>query len=202
MTEILNWLSSNWVELFASVLAFIGIFLQIKQNAWYWFTSIIVVSLYIYVFFISGFYADMAFQFYYLIVSVYGWYFWITGKNKNKKTEVKTRVLTNKQWIYSIVVFILLYALIYTILTNLTDSQIAEGDAFTTSLSFVATWLLARKILENWLFWIVVDVVSTGMYVYKGLYPTAILFTALSILAVVGFIQWRKTYKNEQENKK
>ncbi len=202
MTEILNWLSSNWVELFASILAFIGIFLQIKQNAWYWFTSIIVVSLYIYVFFTSGFYADMAFQFYYLIVSVYGWYFWITGKNKNKKVKVKTRVLAKRQWVYSIIVFILLYVLIYMILTHFTNSQIAVGDAFTTSLSFVATWLLARKILENWLFWIIVDVVSTGLYIYKKLYPTAILFTALSILAVVGFMQWKKIYKNEQENNK
>lgn len=66
------------------------------------------------------------------------------------------------------------------------------GDAFTTALSITATWLLARKILENWLYWIVVDLVSTILYVYKSLYPSAILFSVLTILAVVGYFKWRK----------
>jgi len=193
MSLIIDWIVANWVELAAAILGLIGITLQIKQNSWYWLTSIIMVSLYIYVFFVSGFYADMSFQFYYLVVSIYGWYFWLTVKDKQQKSEIRTSRLNKNQWIYSILVSSAFYILIYLILDKFTDSEVAIGDAFTTSLSFVATWLLARRILENWLFWIVIDAVSTGLYIYKGLYPTAILFTVLTILAVVGYIKWKKS---------
>ncbi|PLX06943.1 MAG: nicotinamide riboside transporter PnuC [Marinilabiliales bacterium] len=193
MSLIIDWIVANWVELAAAILGLIGITLQIKQNSLYWLTSIIMVSLYIYVFFVSGFYADMSFQFYYLVVSIYGWYFWLTVKDKQQKSEIRTSRLNKNQWIYSILVSSAFYILIYLILYKFTDSEVAIGDAFTTSLSFVATWLLARRILENWLFWIVIDAVSTGLYIYKGLYPTAILFTVLTILAVVGYIKWKKS---------
>ena len=88
---------------------------------------------------------------------------------------------------------ILLFAIIYFILKYFTDSDVPLGDAFTTALSFVATWLLARKILENWIFWIIVDMVSTGLYVYKGLYATAVLFFVLTFLAFIGYYKWKKS---------
>ena len=78
-----------------------------------------------------------------------------------------------------------------------TDSKVPVGDAFTTALSITATWLLARKILENWLFWIVVDLISTILYVYKSLYPSAILFFVLTVLAVIGYFKWKKALVNE-----
>ncbi|HOL98307.1 MAG TPA: nicotinamide riboside transporter PnuC, partial [Bacteroidales bacterium] len=80
----------------------------------------------------------------------------------------------------------------YLILKNFTDSDVPLGDAFTTALSFTATWLLAKKYIENWFFWIVVNIVSTILYVYKGLYPTVVLFTILTLLAFVGYHKWKK----------
>jgi nicotinamide mononucleotide transporter len=134
----------------------------------------------------------MSFQIYYLAVSIYGWYFWIKNRNNSGKSEITTTSLTKQQWFYSIAGSILFFFIIYFILIKFTNSDVAIGDAFTTSLSIIATWLLARKILENWLFWIVVDAVSTGLYIYKGLYPTAILFTVLTILAVFGYFKWKR----------
>jgi nicotinamide mononucleotide transporter len=200
MNLVIDWIVSNYIELIAATLGLIGIFLQIRQNHWYWLTSIIMVSMYIIVFNQSGFYADMSFQFYYLAISIYGWYFWISGKEKTSSKEINTKKLSKSQWILSLLASGLFFLIIYYILTKFTDSQVAIGDAFTTSLSFVATWLLARKILENWLFWIVIDIVSTGLYIYKGLYPTAILFTVLTILAFVGYIKWKNSLPNEATN--
>jgi nicotinamide mononucleotide transporter len=78
-------------------------------------------------------------------------------------------------------------------LLHLTDSPVPYLDAVSTSLSIVATWMLARKILENWLLWIVADLISTGLYIYKGLWPTTVLFLVYTVLAVVGYFQWKRS---------
>ncbi len=196
MIQIVNWIVNNWVEVLAAFLGLLGIFLQIKQNAWYWFTAIVMVLLYIYVFYYSGFYADMSFQFYYLIVSIYGWVFWIKTKKYGKKETISVSKLSLINWIIALVFSAIFFLIIYLILIKFTDSQIPLGDAFTTALSITATWLLARKILENWIFWIIVDFVSTILYVYKALYPSSILFAVLTILAVVGYFKWKKVLQN------
>ena len=81
------------------------------------------------------------------------------------------------------------------ILSGYTNSDLPWLDAFTTSASIVAMWMLARKILENWLFWIIIDIVSMGMYIYKGLFPTVILFFVYSTVAIIGYYEWRKDLK-------
>lgn len=196
MELVLSWLISNWFEVLAAILGFVSIYFQIKQKPLYWPISIIMVSMYIFVYFNAGFYADMSLQFYYLIVGFYGWYYWIFG-NKNDQPDSRNSPevtsLSVKGIIMAILISSLFFSLIYFILKYFTNSDIPLGDAFTTGISFTATWLLARKILENWLFWLVVNITSTGLYIHKELYPTAILFFALSILAVVGYIKWKKS---------
>ena len=183
-----------WIEVYACILGLIGIFLQIKQNPLYWLTSILMVILYIYVFYVSKFYADMAFQFYYLVVSIYGWVYWIGDKKKSiqKQRKLNVRILSRKELYYSIMASFVFYVIILLILKYLTNSDVPYGDAFTTALSIVATFLLARKFIENWIFWIIVDSVSLSLYIYKGLYPTAILFFVLTVLAFVGYFKWKK----------
>jgi nicotinamide mononucleotide transporter len=191
-----DWILLNWFELTAAFLGVIGIFLQIKQNPLYWLVSLVMVSMYIWVYFESGFYADMSFQVYYFVISVYGWIFWMFGKNKQVGNQAQKEVpvisLNTKSLVYSLLFGLLLFIVTYFILKQFTNSTIPLGDAFTTSLSFIATWLLARKILENWLLWIVVDAVSIGLYIYKGLYPTAVLFLFLTVMAFVGYFTWKK----------
>lgn len=202
MMVLWDWLTGNYFELAAALLGVVSIFLQIKQNHFYWLVALVMVSMYIYVYYEARFYADMSLQIYYVIVSIYGWLHWVFGNNKKKTKEDEKKLpvskLKRKEWLLSIAASITLFFIIWYILDKFTDSPVPIGDAFTTALSFVATWMLARKLIENWLFWIVVDVVATGLYVYKGLYPTAALFLFLSVMAFIGYFAWRKDLKKSQ----
>ncbi len=196
---VIEWITQNYIELIAAALGFLAISLQIKQNIWYWLVSIVMVSMYIYVYIDSKLYADMSLQVYYLVVSFYGWYYWQSGGQKKKKDRQEAPVIRAGTRLRLILlgISIVLFFLIAWILIRFTDSDVPWWDAFTTALSFVATWMLARKYIENWLVWIVVDATSVGIYIYKGLYPTTVLFAALTILAVVGYYAWLKDLKKE-----
>ena len=148
--------------------------------------------MYIYIYIDARLYADMSLQVYYLVISFYGWYMWLFGRKvNNHKAALKVSVSTTKLLFLLAAISIALFFIIAWFLINFTNSDLPYWDSFTTSLSFVATWMLAKKKLENWLVWIVVDVVSTGIYIYKELYPTAVLFLFLSVLAVVGYRKWK-----------
>lgn len=193
MAVVANWIIENYIELVAAGLGFIAIFLQIRQNVWYWLISIIMVSMYIYIYIDARLYADMSLQVYYLVISFYGWYMWLFGKTVNHhKTQLDVTTTPHKSLGILLLTSIVLFFVIAWFLIQFTNSDLPYWDSFTTSLSFVATWMLARKKLENWLIWIVVDAVSVGIYVHKELYPTAVLFLFLSILAVVGYKKWKK----------
>ncbi|HSH52142.1 MAG TPA: nicotinamide riboside transporter PnuC, partial [Bacteroidales bacterium] len=99
--------------------------------------------------------------------------------------------------LYLVLATAVLFGIIAFILVNFTDSEIPYWDAFTTAGSFVATWMLARKIIEHWLIWIIVDAVSLGLYIYKGLYATVILFAVYTLLAIIGYIEWKKELKKK-----
>ncbi|MCK5105615.1 MAG: nicotinamide mononucleotide transporter [Cyclobacteriaceae bacterium] len=193
MNLIVNWVSENYFELFASGLGFVAIFLQIRQNVWYWLVSIIMVSMYIYIYIDAKLYADMSLQVYFLVISFYGWYMWLFGNKQNhQRSELKVSSATKKMIGILTLITIFLFFFIAWILITFTNSDLPYWDSFTTALSFVATWMLARKILENWLIWILVDAVSIGIYIYKDLYPTAVLFLFLTVLAFVGYARWKK----------
>jgi len=139
----------------------------------------------------------MGLQFYYLFISLYGWYFWLHGKDKETGGAVVSRT-TRRQWISVLVAGVATYLIILALLLYVPQQlQIASSsmpylDAFTTASSIIATWMLARKLIEQWLIWIVVDFVSMGMYIYKGLYFYSFLFLVYTIGAVVGYFEWRK----------
>jgi nicotinamide mononucleotide transporter len=134
----------------------------------------------------------MGLQVYYLLVSVYGWYNWMFGAKSKKQDDLKISKINLKLGIYLIIVTILLFGVIAFILVNYTDSELPYWDSFTTAASFVATWMLAKKIIEHWIIWVIVDFVSLGLYIYKGLYPTVILFAVYTVLAFLGYIEWKK----------
>jgi len=192
---MIEWLTANYIEVIAASIGMVAIYLQIKQKVWYWPVSIVLVSLYIIVYIEAKLYADMSLQVYYLLISFYGWYHWMFGKRDAPGEKLPVTFVSRKMAILLLAASIVFFIIISGILIRYTDSDLPYWDAFTTALSFVATWMLAKKIIENWLVWIVVDAVSVGIYIYKGLYPTVILFTVLSILAVVGYMAWKKDAK-------
>ena len=192
LNQILLWITQNYIELLGLVFGLLYIVFSIKENIWCWPVGFITSALYIYVFFNTKFYADMGLQVYYLLVSVYGWYHWMFGSKSRKQDDLKVSRTKARIAIYLSLAFIILFVLISYILVNFTDSEVPYWDAFTTAASFVATWMLARKLIEHWIIWVVVDTVSLGLYIYKGLYPTVILFAVYTLLAILGYVAWKK----------
>ncbi|MGE4586648.1 MAG: nicotinamide riboside transporter PnuC [Mangrovibacterium sp.] len=190
---IVNWLTNHVVEILGALLGIVYIILSIRQNILTWPVGLLTSALYIWVFFRSKFYADMSLQVYYVAVSLYGWYYWLKGGNKQEeRVELSVVNTPVKLFLPLILVTLFLFVLIGYVLSHYTDSPVVLGDALTTALSLTATWMLARKYLEHWLVWIVADMISLTLYLYKGLWPTVILFVVYTGMAVAGFRLWKK----------
>jgi len=187
-----NWLSQNYIEVLGAVSGLVYLYFSIRQIKWLWPLGIVTSVLYIYVFFVSKFYADMGLQVYYFFISFYGWYSWLYGKKENGNTKLTVQRAGTKRLFIMITITFILTFILAAFLIKFTDSPLPYWDAFTTAASIPATWMLARKIIENWLFWIVIDTVSIGLYIYKGLYPTVFLFIVYSTMAIIGYIKWNE----------
>ena len=192
MNATINYLQTNWIEIVGAILSLIYIFLSIKQKVSLWFFGIVSSLFYIVVFFQTKFYADMSLQFYYVFISIYGWINWKHGNEQNGK-ELPAIKVSKRLWINLAIATAAIYLIYYLILAKFTDSTIPKADSLVGALSIIGTWMLARKYIENWLVWIVVDGFCVGLYIYKGLFPTAILFVIYTILSVDGYFQWKKT---------
>jgi nicotinamide mononucleotide transporter len=149
------------------------------------------------VFYQSKFYADMGLNGYYVLISIYGWILWKRGNDKDGSGLPVSRIKIKNAWIL-LLVTAAAFVGIGLVLVRFTDSPVPYWDAFTTAVSFTATWMLARKILENWILWIVVDLVSMGLYLYRGLYPTLLLFGIYTTMAVIGYFKWLRTYQGRE----
>jgi nicotinamide mononucleotide transporter len=193
MNAFFEWAFSHKIELVATLFGLVYILLSIRQHIFTWPAGIITSVLYCVVFFEAKFYAGMGLQFYYVIISGYGWWSWSRGSQKGKASErlYVSHTATNL-WIRLFILNLFLTLLMYFLLGSYTDSPLPFGDAFTTSLSIIATWMLARKKIEHWLIWIFIDLVCISLYLYKGLYPTVFLFAVYTLMAGIGFYEWRK----------
>jgi len=195
--SITEWLLSNKIELLGAILGILYVVLSIRQNIFTWPTGLLTSVLYIVVFFKSALYAAMGLQVYYVFISIYGWYFWLRGKNTNNKSQAPVQNISRKLLLRIGVVTILIYGFILFILVNFSDSDVPFMDSLTTSLSITATWMLARKYIEHWIIWIFVDIVSSGLYIYKNLWPTVVLFLVYTVMALIGYVEWKKDLKSE-----
>jgi len=188
---ILNYIQTNWIEIVGAILSLIYLYLSIKQKISLWVFGFFASALYIVVFFQTKFYADMSLQFYYLAVSVYGWINWKYGTHQAGKELPATK--TSMRMILQLsLASVLIYIVYYIVLDKFTDSTIPKADSLVGMLSVIGTWMLARKLIENWLVWIAADALATGLFFYKELYITAILFIIYTGMAVVGYWQWKK----------
>ena len=176
------------------------LYFSIRQNILLWLFGIINAGLYIYIFLISKFYAGAGLQVYYLFICIYGWYNWKYGNNRDTTGELPVSNITRKITRDLFIICLLIFAVLSFILKNYTDSPLPLGDSFTSSLSIIASWMLARKILEHWLLWIVVDSFSMGMYFYRDLYPTAFLYFVFTFMAITGYYQWKRSMIPDKQN--
>jgi nicotinamide mononucleotide transporter len=197
-----NWLhQQSWIELIGVFTGFLCVILAALNNIWNWPVAIISVTLYIFIFYDAHLYADMGLQVYFLAMNIYGWYFW----SRQPAMEIKTPVvsITPRQIAFAVVVIAVVtpslgYALIKLApVLHYTPASFPYLDSFCTACSLVAQYYMARKVLENWLIWIFVDVIYVGVYFVKHLQPTAIMYAGYVIIALLGYIDWKKEYKKQ-----
>lgn len=181
------------LEIIAVIFTLICVALTVVRNVWCWPIGIIGVSAYFFLFYQNKLYADMGLQVIYFAQGVYGWYFWIYGKNADA-AEVPIRRLSRNEILTGVIVIGLLIMTIGFISSTFTDTDVAYLDATVASVSLVANMLLARKIIDNWVLWIGVDVVYVFLFTYKGLYLSAGLYAVFFFMAIAGLIGWRKKW--------
>jgi nicotinamide mononucleotide transporter len=190
--SVLSWLLENWVEVLGAVSGVLYLVCSIRQSIFLWPLSIASSLMYMFVFFHSAIYANMILQGYFLVMGIYGWYYWRIGGPRNKAGELPVSVISGRIVIWISLISLILFILLYLILHQ-TDSPVPALDAFTTALSISATWLLARKIIEQWFLWVIVDLVSVVMYISQSLWLTSILYSLYVVMAIIGYFEWRKT---------
>jgi len=187
------------VEIVASVSGFLCVLLIIKRSIWCWFFGLIQVSLYAWFFFSVKLYSDSGLHVIYIFLQFYGWWNWRNNSNSGQASNSLSIKFTSlKDVLFWLSVALVSASILGFIMNNYTDASFAYPDAFTTATSLVAQWLLSRRHLFNWLFWIVVDIVAIFIYFQKGLYPTSLLYFTFLIMCIVGQYSWWQEYKRQQ----
>lgn len=187
------------LEITGSALGFLYLYWEYKASVWVWAASMAMPLVYIFVYYDAGLYADLAISVYYVLASLYGLICWLGGK-KSGGDGGQRRIsrMPSKYYLPAIATGALLFPAIAYLLIRFTDSTVPWADSFTTSLSIVAMWMLAKKYVGQWLLWIVVDVASAALYIYKGLYFTSGLYLVYAVVAVAGYRKWLKIMENEE----
>lgn len=189
-----NILQTTLIEVIAVIFGLISVWYSMRVNILVYPTGIVSVVIYVYICLIAGLYADMAINFIYFVMSVYGWYNWL--RPAENKPQRPVRFATKKQNSIAAIAALISFFAINHILIHYTDSNVPAIDAFTTAVFIVGMWLMAEKKVENWIYWIIGDIVSIPLYFYKGLVMTSFQYTVFLVLAVLGFIAWKKEAKH------
>lgn len=184
------------LEWLAALAGAISVYLSTRENIWSWPTAIVNVTAYIFLFARTGLYSDMGLQAVYLVLSIYGWYEWLHGGANRGRLSVSRA--SPRVWVLSSAAGAIGWILIFAVTRRLPGVSIPAVDSALTATSLVAQWMMTRKILDNWVLWIAADVVYVPMYVYKKLYLTAGLYTAFLVLAILGLIEWKRSFDRQQ----
>jgi len=188
-------MTSPW-EVIAVVLAVIYLALTIRQNIWCWAAAFVSTSIYLMLMYRAHLYMESALQVFYIGMAIYGWYEWRHGPGPDHSLPVSC--WSPLQHV-GIIIGILCVTLISgRLLSEYSTAALPYVDSFTTWAAIVATFMVARKILENWLYWFVIDSVSIGLYINRELYLTSLLFAGYLVLIVIGYWSWRKGLQEVQ----
>lgn len=189
-----NVLQTTLIEVVAVVFGLLSVWYSMKVNILVYPTGIVSVLIYVYICFFAGLYADMGINFVFFIMSVYGWYNW--SKTTSNKPKLAVTFSSVKQHIIAFGIAVFSFAALSFLLSKFTDSTVPYIDSFTTAIFIVGMWLMAIKKVENWIYWIIGDVVSIPLYFYKGLVFTSFQYTVFLVLAIMGYYAWRREASN------
>lgn len=191
----------NWLDFTTALLGLTYIFLEYKASIWLWLVGFVMQALGIVLYYQKGLYADCAMEFYYIAMTIYGFWNWKrrmgSPAGETAEAAAETSITHFKKslilpWTFATLA---IWAVLWYWLVQI-GSTVPVADAFTTALSFVGIWALARKYLEQWLIWIVVDVVTCVLYFYKDIPFKASLYGLYVVIAIFGYMKWRRMMKN------
>lgn len=189
----------QYLDLFTTLLGLLYIFLEYRASIWLWAVGIVMPAMDIALYWSHGLYGDAGMAVYYTLAAVYGFAVWKFGKRsataeseKSEKSEIPVSHMPLRVFGPVLAFFAVAWALTWYVLSTFTDSSVPVLDGFTNALSIVGLWALARKYVEQWVFWIVVDVVSCYLYVTKGVPFKALLYGLYVVIAVAGYVKWKK----------
>ena len=179
------------LQIVGVALGLLYLWLEYRANTWLWVVGAIMPCVHGLLYYRSGLYADCAMQVYYVVAGLYGLIAWLVG-HKSKDKPLKIAYTPLAMVLPLVVVYGVLHIILYYLLVHFTDSTVPFWDSMTTAMSMVAMWMLSRKYIEQWLVWCVVDAITVGLYLYKGIPLTAGLYALYTALAVAGYLRWRK----------
>ena len=191
----MDFLARHWLDITTTVLGLAYILLEYKASVWMWVVGFFMQVLGIVLYYQKGLYADCGMEFYYLAMTVYGFIAWF--RHQQKKKDLPIRHIPRRSAFIWIGAGLAIWALIYFVLSRFTNSTVPVADAFTTAFSIVGIWALARKYLEQWFVWIVVDIVTSCLYFYKDIPFKASLYALYVVIAVFGYFKWLKMMRQK-----
>ena len=199
MTAIDTFIQAHWLDMLSTLLGLIYIVLEYKASISLWIVGIIMPAIDIYLFWSVGLYADFGMAIYYTLAAIYGYAMWKFGRKTgaNQGKELPITHFPRRKIIPATAVFLLAWGAIYGILVRWTNSTVPVTDSFINALSFIGLWSLAHKYVEQWAVWIAVDIVSAGLYAYKGIPFKGGLYALYVVIAVFGLRKWLQMMKTQ-----
>lgn len=191
----MDFVSQHGLDLFTTILGLIYIWLEYRASIWLWFFGIVMPALDIYLYWSHGLYGDAGMAGYYTLAAVYGFMIWKFKKTRKTHQPLPIIHMPHRHYLSVVIAFFTAWGVTYYILISFTNSTVPVLDSFTNAMSFIGLWALARKYLEQWFFWIVVDVVCTILYIQKGIPFKAILYGLYVVIAIFGYRKWKQMTK-------
>ena len=187
---ILGLKATGWLEFIAVFFGIASVILSRMENIWVYPTGLVNTTIYIYLSFVAGLYAEASVNFYYTVMSIAGWYMW--AMKKNGETVLQISRSSQREWLQATGFFGICWLALSFILDRWTDSTVPVADGFASAAAYTGMLLMTRKKLENWLWWILTNLAAIPLYFSKGFVFTSFQYLVFLVLAVLGYIEWRR----------
>ncbi len=190
---------TSWAEFIAVVLGIASVVYSRRENILVYPVGMVSTGIFIWLYFLHGLYADASVNLYYTVMSIHGWILW-SGKNRpdrqlstvRRQPILKITASNRKNWRNALIFFFVCWSLLYIVLKHFTDSTVPVADSFTSAAAFTGMWLMNKKKLENWIWWIITDLASVPLNFYKHLVFASFQYLVFLVLAIMGYLTWKK----------
>lgn len=195
---IIDFIHKNWIEILGASFGLLYLYYEYKASLKMWPVGIAMSLFYTVVFIESKFYAFACINIYYIIAEIYGWIKWQQSKKEEVSQQIVLKNTPTRLYLPIIIAISILFLLVSYLLKNYTDTEVAYSDAIITTLSIVAMWMLIQRYVEQWILLIIVNIISTVIYLYNELLPTSIMYLVYAIVSIFGYLRWKKLANSDK----